>query len=345
MAASMKDVAVRAGVSLGTVSNVLNKPELVKPPTRARVEQAIAELGFVRNESARHLRGGQSRFLAYLMLDHSNPFFTDIATGIELVARAHHLGLFLCTSDNDRDREQEYLAMLLEQRTRGVLITALDYTNELLQTLPRLGVPLVFVDRRPDSGNHWCSVGVDDVEGGDLAVSHLLDQGHERIGFVGGPQSIAQVADRLTGARRAVAASAHDADALSVIETVALTVEEGRRAGARVLGIPARRRPTAVFCANDLLAVGLLQEVISQGVNVPHELAIVGYDDIEFASAAAIPLTSVRQPRDKLGITATELLLEEAAGGKHEHTQIQFVPELVVRSSSRRARQGRRRAG
>ena len=124
-------------------------------------------------------------------------------------------------------------------------------------------------------------------------------------------------------------------DALTVLETTALTVSEGRKAGARLLGLPKRRRPTAVFCANDLLALGLLQQMTQHGIRVPDDLAIVGYDDIEFAAAAAVPLTSVMQPRLLLGRTAAELLLEEAEGRPdHVHHHVEFAPELVVRQSS-----------
>jgi LacI family transcriptional regulator len=339
---SIKDVAQRAGVSAGTVSNVLNRPGIVRPETRARVEQAIVDLGFVRNESARHLRMGHSRLVAYLMLDQSNPFFTDLSRGIEDVVRANGLGLFLCSSGNDASKEDDYLGLLLEQRVRGVLITPVSYGNERLRDLPRRGIPVVFVDSVPGDDNDLCSVGVDDVEGGSLAVNHLLDQGHRRIGFVGGPMSTPQVADRRTGALRALQAADLDRDVLTMLETDRLDVPEGRRAGGRLLGLPERRRPTAVFCANDLLALGLLQEMTQQGVAIPDELAIVGYDDIAFAAAAAIPLTSVRQPRLLLGKTAAELLIDEAANDEHVHQQVRFVPELIVRGSSRTMRRGRR---
>jgi LacI family transcriptional regulator len=342
-APSVKDVARRAGVSLGTVSNVLNRPETVRAATRAKVEQAITELGFVRNEPARALRGGSSRMIAYLALDLANPFFADIARGMEEVAREHELGLFLCSSDNEAARELDYLSMLMQQRIRGLLVTAIDYESDTLQSLLKRGLPVVFVDRTPGALGHRCSVGVDDIEGGDLAVSHLLDGGHRSVGFVGGPMEIPQVSDRLAGSRRAVEAAGLDSDTLTVLETSALNVAEGRRAGARLLGLPKRRRPTAVFCANDLLALGVLQEMTLQGVPVPDELAIVGYDDIEFAAAAAIPLTSVRQPRHLLGKAAAELLIDEATPGSgHQHRQLQYTPELIVRASSRRGRQSRR---
>ena len=339
---SITDVAKRAGVSVGTVSNVLNKPDIVRPATRAKVETAIAKLGFVRNESARHLRGGQSRLLAYLMLDSGNPFFADVARGIETVARKHGLGLLLCSSDNDAEREAEYLSLLLEQRIRGVLVTAVDYQNMRLKSLRDHGVPVVFLDRASKGEGAWCSVGVDDVEGGFLAVSHLIELGHKRIAFAGGAPPIPQVNDRRQGAVNALEA-AGVVDELHVMETPTLDLQQGRLLASRLLGLPKRRRPTAVFCANDLLALGLLQELTQQGVRVPEDMAIVGYDDIEFAAAATIPLSSVRQPRAFLGETAAELLIEETMpGSKHKHQRIRFTPELIVRQSTLVPRSARR---
>ncbi len=328
----MKAVATRAGVSLGTVSNVLNHPELVSEHTRRRVQAAIDELGFVRNEPARQLRGGGSRTLAYVVLDAGNPFFTDVARGVQEAADAAGLAVYLCNSGGDPDRQAAYLDILEQQRVEGVLITPADVGDPRIAALAARGTPVVVVDRGAGPGH--CSVTVDDVLGGDLAVTHLLETGHRRIAVVGGPHSIGQVADRLAGARRAIERAG--AGELHVVETAALDVGEGRRAGERLAGLPAARRPTAAFCANDLLALGLLQRMVRLGLRVPEDLAIVGYDDIEFAEAAAVPLTSVAQPRHLLGRTAAELLLAEARSpGAHRHEQVVFAPELVVRASTR----------
>ena len=330
----MKDVAAQAGVSLGTVSNVLNRPEQVSERTRLRVQAAIATLGFVRNEPARQLRGGGSRTLAYVVLDASNPFFTDVAFGIQETADAAGLAVYLCNSGEDPAREAAYLDLLEQQRVEGVLITPVDANDPRIAALARRGTPVVVVDR--GAGPDRCSVTVDDVLGGDLAVTHLLEIGHERIGFVGGPRTIGQVADRISGAQRALVRAGRAAGELTIAETTRLDVAEGRRAGERLAGLPAARRPTATFCANDLLALGLLQQMVRLGVRVPDDMAIVGYDDIEFAEAAAVPLTSVSQPRHLLGRTAAELMLAEARGtGGHEHRQVVFAPELVVRTSTR----------
>ncbi len=330
----VKEVAAAAGVSLGTVSNVLNRPDRVSAATRQRVEDAMRQLGFVRNESARQLRAGRSSTVAYVMLDATNPFFTDVAQGIEDAAELADLSLFSCNSDNRAERELAYLTRLEEQRVQGVLITPVDPDAPVLTEMVRRGTPVVIVDRTR-KGNAHCSVAVDDVHGGELAASHLLDLGHQRIAFVGGPFSIGQVRDRRTGAERALERSDHGSGRLVSVETDAMTVAEGRAAGERIAGMPKRNRPTAAVCANDLLALGLLQQCVTLGLRVPDDLAIVGYDDIDFAAAAAVPLTSVRQPRRKLGRMAAELLLDEATNPDHVHQQVVFTPELVARASTR----------
>jgi LacI family transcriptional regulator len=332
-ASSVKDVAALAGVSLGTVSNVLNRPDRVSPATRGRVEQAMRDLGFVRNESARQLRAGHSRTLAYVLLDARNPFFTDVAEGAERAAEAAGLSLFLCHSDNRASREGDYLAHLVEQRVQGILVTPVDPEAAVLSDVRRNGTPLVIVDRTRED-DEFCSVAVDDVLGGRLAVEHLLERGHTRVAFIGGPVTIGQVRDRLDGARSAWAEAGLPDDQLTVIPTAGLTVVEGRSAGERLMGVGKRLRPTAAFCANDLLALGLLQQLSTAGLSVPGDLAIVGYDDIEYASAAAVPLTSVRQPRQELGRRAAELVLDEADNPAHVHEQVVFVPELVARRST-----------
>jgi LacI family transcriptional regulator len=330
---SVVDVAARAGVSLGTVSNVLNRPDRVAPATRDRVMQAIQELGFVRNEAARQLRAGRSRTVGLVVLDVGNPFFTDIAKGVETTAGSSGLSVLLCNSNNDNDRERHYLSLLQEQRAFGILITPVGKVTPAMEAVRRSGTPVVLVDR--GSSRRQCSVSVNDRFGGELAVAHLIAEGHRRMGFVGGPLSINQVSERLAGARAAVHAAGLPDDALVVIETPRLDVASGRATGDQLAALPARRRPTAVFCANDLLAFGLLQDTTRRHKSVPGDLAIVGYDDIDFAAAAAVPLTSVRQPRAMLGRAAMELLLEEASQADgHQHRQIVFEPELVVREST-----------
>jgi LacI family transcriptional regulator len=333
--AGIKAVAARAGVSVGTVSNVLNRPHLVRPQTRARVEKAMAELGFVRNESARQLRAGRSRVLAYVLMDTGNPFFTDVAHGAEESAREHGLALVLHNSGGEPAREDDHLSLLLEQRVHGVLVTTVDEAGGHLRRMQQLGVPVVLVDRPASAGPDWCSVGVDDVHGGRIATDHLLGHGHERIAFIGDAGGLPQFRDRLAGAREAFRAAGRDPDRLLTVGDRARIAGDGREAARELLARPLADRPTGVVCGNDLIALGMLQEVLRAGLRVPDDLAIVGYDDISYVASAAVPLSSVRQPRDLLGRTAVDLLLAEAGGGPgHVHRQVEFTPQLVVRRST-----------
>lgn len=330
MAASIRDVAQRAGVSVGTVSNVLNNSPRVSPATVARVREAIAELGYVRNEAARQLRAGRSTSVGLVVLDVRNPFFTDVARGAEDEAARAGLSVILGNSDEDVARESSYLDLFEEQRVHGVLISPYGDIEPRLAELRRRGTPVVLVDRESrDAG--VSSVSVDDTAGGRLAVGHLLATGRRRIAFVGGALGIRQIADRLVGARQAVAGV--EGATLEVLETAGLTVLEGRRIGEE---LAARDdHPDAVFAANDLVAVGLLQALVMSGRRrVPEDIALIGFDDIDFASATVVPLTSVRQPRHEIGATALRILREEAAEPELPPRRIVFQPELVVRAST-----------
>lgn len=333
MAASVRDVAVTAGVSVGTVSNVINRPEKVAPATVERVMAAINELGFVRNDAARQLRAGSSRSIGMIVLDAGNPFFAAVARGAEARADEDHLSILLGNSDEDAGRENAYLDLFREQRVNGVLITPASSEIENLTRLQDAGIPVILVDHEI-AGSAFCSVSVDDVEGGHLAAGHLLEQGRRRLAFVSGPSSIAQVANRLEGARRAV--SEVSGATLEVIEMPALTVLNGRAAGEAIVARSPELRPDAVFAANDLLAVGLVQGLtILGGLRVPDDIALIGYDDIDFASATVVPLSSVRQPAEEIGHTAVELLLKTIADPKGDYERrVRFRPELVVRESS-----------
>ncbi|PSL08269.1 LacI family transcriptional regulator [Haloactinopolyspora alba] len=333
---NIREVAVRAGVSVGTVSNVLNRPELVAEQTRERVHAAITALGFVRNDSARQLRVGQSRTIGLVVLDVANPFFTDVARGVEDLANRHGLAVILCNSDENPQKEASNLDLLAEMRVQGVLINPVDESDGRVAALRERGTPVVLFDRCGDPVNE-CSVAVDDLLGGRLAAQHLIDSGHRAILFVGGPATLQQVRERHDGALNAVLTSDADVD-LRVLATPALNVAAGRAAGDEIAAMSASELPSAVFCANDMLALGVLQALTYAGLRVPQDLAIVGYDDIDFAAAAAVPLTSVRQPRQLLGRTAAELLLAETTEVDHEHQQVVFEPELVVRDSSRASR-------
>ncbi|MGV8873020.1 MAG: LacI family DNA-binding transcriptional regulator [Rhodococcus sp. (in: high G+C Gram-positive bacteria)] len=330
MAASMREVAALAGVSMGTISNVLNRPDMVSDSTRQRVQAAIAQLGFVRNDAARQLRAGQSRMLAVVVLDARNPFFLDVAAGAETVADEHDLLMVLVGSAESEERENRQLGLLMEQRVHGILLSPVGESIPMLDRLDRQGTPVVLLDRGSRTPGR-SSVAVDDVHGGRLAARHLMDLGHRELVYVGGPESIRQVRDRRSGALAAVAESA--STRMSTLWCPSLSIEAGAHAAAQILDMD--DGPTGAVCANDLLALGVLQEYVQRGLRVPDDLAIVGYDDIDYAAGAAVPLTSISQPRAELGRAAAELLLEQVdADSEHECRQLTFTPSLVIRGST-----------
>ena len=330
MAAGMRDVAAAASVSVGTVSNVLNAPHKVAPATVERVHAAIDKLGFVRNDAARQLKARRSRCVALLVLDIGNPFFTDVARGAERRAAELDLTVLLGTSDDDAGRERSYIDTFDEQRVFGLLVSPVNDDLSRMLALQSRGTPVVLVDRDA-AGTPFSSVAVDDVAGGRLAAEHLCATGRRRLAFVGGPFALRQVTDRLHGAREAVARCA--GASLEVITTTELSVLAGRSVGEQLRDRRPGDRPDAVFCANDLLAIGVLQAWTLIGdLDVPRDIALIGYDDIDFARSTVVPLSSVRQPSTQIGTAAIDLLATVADENEPRH--IVYQPELIVRAST-----------
>lgn len=327
MPVSVRDVAQHAGVSAATVSNSLNHPEKVSPDARRRVEKAIAELGFIRNEAARQLREGRSTTIGLIVLDVGNPFFTDIARGAGDAGLEAGMSVMLASSDGDPRRESTYLDLFEQSRVAGVLISPYGDVTGRLERLAANGIRSVLVDRY--EGARWSSVHLDDVAGGRVAVEHLITRGRRNIVFVGGSHEVHQVRDRYRGAQEAADAGKVQLESLVVGGN---TVLDGREAGAALLRRGAL--PDGVFAANDLIALGVLQALVmgEPRIRVPEDIAIVGYDDIDFASSAVVPLTSVRQPARLMGRTAVGMLL----GHDSTPNQVEFQPQLVVRESTGR---------
>lgn len=330
---SVRDVATRAGVAVGTVSNVLNRPEKVSPATRQLVRQAIADLGFVRNDAARQLRNGQSRSVGMITIDSTNPFFAELVTGAEDAADERALTILHGNSRQDPTREANYVTLFTEQRTLGILLSpAADDNAELFATLARSATPTVVLEH-DSTGSGLSSVSVHNVAGGRMAVRHLAEQGCRRIMVAAGSLSVRTVRERVEGARSAGVS-------VEVVRTEQ-DVPGGVALAEQILRRPAHERPDAVFAVNDLIAIGLLRALIVEGsLAVPADLAVIGFDDIAFAAVAAVPLSSVAQPARVMGRTALELLVDEIAaraqGHPPEPRQVVFEPELSLRESSLR---------
>jgi LacI family transcriptional regulator len=331
----INDVAARAGVSPGTVSNVLNRPERVAEPTRLRVEAAIRDLDYVRNSSGRSLRSGRSDSVGLLVLDITNPFFTEVARGVEDVATEGGLALVLLNSAEQQSRQQRSLRLLAEQRAAGAVVMPVDGATADLLWLRRQGVPWVLLDRGDVGADTGCSVAVDNRAGGLAAGRHLVNLGHERITFLSGPAEMEQCRTRLAGLRDAAVEAGLDPDAaVRVIRTDRLNAESGEKAVEEILAGGPRRRPGAVFCTNDQLALGVLKGLGERGLNAPADLSVVGYDDVGFAALVHPGLTTVAQPKYELGRAAMRLLLSELNDADHRHERLRFAPELVVRGST-----------
>ena len=337
--ASVVDVARRAQVSVGTVSNVLNRPDQVASATRDRVQAAIEELQFVRNASARQLRAGTLASIGVVLLDIANPFFTAVARGIEDRLALDEYTLMLSSSDAKPEREARYLRLFEEHGVQGVMVTPSAGSLETLLAVRERGIDTVLLDATSPLAD-LSSVAVDDVRGGAMAIEHLIGLGHTRIAFLNGPSSIRQCADRREGVVAALLAAGLDpADALVEVTISELNAAGGAAGTEQLLARSdcraGDRRITATFCVNDFTALGALRTLRRAGVSIPQEMAVVGYDDVDFAPALLVPLTSVRQPTHKLGFTAADLLLRHRTeGSAYVHQQIQFQPELVVRTSS-----------
>jgi LacI family transcriptional regulator len=332
---TIRDVAERAGVSLGTVSNVLNNPDLVAAETRERVLQAISDVGFVRNNAARQLRAGRGQAIGLVTLDIDNPFFTEVARGVERAADEAGLLLILCSSAGSREREDRQLRLLEEQRVAGILVSPIEQKpSQSARDIHSRGTPVVLLDRHR-STRQWCSVSVNDTNGARMVAEHLVERGHRRIAFLNGPVNLKPCAERRAAFFDVLAEHGLEVAAEHDLEAPEMTIEAGAETAATLLG--SRRLPTAVFCTNDLLALGLERTALARGIRIPDELAVVGYDDIRFAATSLVPLTTVRNPSFELGYESARLLIDEAtAGAEHKHRRLLFEPELVVRESTAR---------
>jgi LacI family transcriptional regulator, galactose operon repressor len=326
----IQDVARRAGVAIGTVSNVLNNPDIVTEQTRVKVEAAITELGFVRNSAARALAARRTDTVGLILIEIGNSLFVDIARGAESAAGQAQLKALLANSDSTRSKQDNYLELFDQARVAGVLLTPLEEPLDVAHAVLGHGRPVVLViATSPDPLT--CSVMVNEELGGYLAATHLLDRGARRLVFLAGCPDLRLIRRRLAGVERAAAEAGAS---LGVVEAPNLAIGAGREVGRQVL---LSRSVDGVVCPSDLLAVGVIQAATDLGIRVPDELMVVGYDDNHFASESSIPVSTVSLPGYRMGELAIELLLEEIhQGSGHVHRTVMLDPHLVPRRSSLR---------
>jgi len=328
---TIRDVARRAGVSVATAARALGSYGYVRGTTRERVRRAARALDYHPNVIARSMIKGRTHTLAVIVSDNANPFFAAAVRGIEDVALPHGYGITLCNADEDAAKESMYLRVIRERRVDGLVLSPSGEATPLLRAMIRGGLPVVQIDRRLH-GVTADAVVIDNRAGVRAAVEHLLRLGHRRIGMIAGPRRLYTGRERLqafrTTMRRAGAPVDRD-----------LVVEGDFKAGSAYelvrTFLRMRRRPTALFVANNLMTIGALLGLKEAGVRIPQDMAIVGFDDMEWAPILTPPLTAVAQPGYALGATAAGLLMQRltTSGDRTPPRTVVLQPRLVIRQS------------
>ncbi|MDA2809965.1 LacI family DNA-binding transcriptional regulator [Nocardiopsis sp. RSe5-2] len=338
---TVREVAESAGVSPASVSNYFHKPHKLSEATRDRIRRAVDELGFLPNDAARTLRTGASPVVGYIAFELAGATTPEIASAIEKRISARDMYLLMANDTGSQERERSYLRLFAQQQVSGVIIAPVGDVEAELAQMRSQGIASVLSARRAESPEQ-ASVSIDHVGGGRLAMEHLLGLGRRRVGFVASSLDLRQVTDRLNGALSAVGAV--PGASLEVVPVPERSVEAGIACAQEIARRPPDQRPDALFCVNDLLAIGVLQAFAAGGrVRVPEDIAVIGYDDIEFARSTIVPLSTVRTPHTRFGTALADLLFEEisrlgddAAQGAEARRgrRIEFAPELVARRST-----------
>ena len=329
-AATMKDVAGLAGVSIQTVSAVVNnKPDITRE-TRSRVLAAIEQLNYQPYSVARSLRTRQTRTIALVVYNIASIAIAAIASAAE--AHAHSFGyrLTLYNTHDDIERETGYFNAVVQQWVDGVIFVPAKGGVGRLDILQSAGIPSVAIDRIPDN-YEGPAVMLDNLKAGRLAGEHLLDLGHRQIAHISGPLELRLARERLAGFQQALEARGVEPSSW-VVAANSFSCQSGYQAMQQLLAY--RPRPTAVFVANDLMAIGAMRAVDEAGLQVPDDISIVGVDDIQVAAFQTPPLTTIRQPFTEMAILSVQLLLDILAGKEVAQAQIVIEPTLIVRQST-----------
>lgn len=324
-----RDVARRAGVSTSTVSHVLNGTRVVSAELRERVLTAARELHYEPNAVARSLKIKRSNALGLIISDIANPFFTAVVRGVEDVASEQGYTLILGNTDEDPAKEEAYLRALAARRVDGLILAPAGEPHEYLERLVRTGFPIVFLDREVP-GLAIPAVVLDSVYSARVAVRHLIRLGHTRIGMVAGRDRISSTTERVDGYREALAEAGIAFDPALLVSGGSRT-EGARAATDRLLEL--RPRPTALFVANNLMTIGAVAAVRARGLDIPGDVAVVGFDDFSWADVFRPRLTTIAQPTYELGRTAAELLVRRLAGDLEGPMRVVLRGELIVRES------------
>jgi DNA-binding LacI/PurR family transcriptional regulator len=330
VSATSEDVAKKAGVSVATVSRVLNDSPHVSAAVRRKVLRAAKALNYQPNRTAQRLRAKRSHVIGLVISDIQNPFFTAVVRGIEDVAYKHGYSVVLCNSDEDPEKERLYINIMRAEAVAGVILASTAETNPLVADLFDHNIPVVAIDRRIRD-KRVDSVLAANIQGAFEAVSHLIALGHRRIGFIGLPLTRTTGIERYAGYVRAL--RAHGLPASRSLVRIGDAKQEGGRA--RTIELLTKRPSiTALFVANNLMTLGALDALRERGLRIPADISIVGFDDMPWATLLQPPLTAVAQPTYELGQRAAELLLERFAQPQKPVAHIELKTSLIVRGST-----------
>jgi len=328
---TMRQIAERAGVSIGTVSHVINETATVRPKLRERVIEAIRSMGYQPSALAQGLRKNRTNMLGMVIPDITNPFFPGVVRGVEDVAYKRSFRVILCNADNDSAKEASYVRELRSYHIAGLLIipaAGADIAGHL-RAYASASVPVVCIDRVPD-GWKGDAVLVANAEGAYQATRHLIEMGHKRLAVIAGPLGLTNAAERLKGFTRALNEARIEIEP-EFVQEARFDTTSGYKAALRLLRM--LPRPTAIFACNDLMAFGVLQAARELGLRCPEDLSIVGFDSLEFTRFTDPSLTSVYQPGYQLGATAGRLLLQRVDGLRSAAKKIHLPTELKKRDS------------
>ncbi len=329
---TLHDVAREAGVSVNTVSRALNGKPDVSPETRARVLEVAKRLGYRPNRLARGLRSNKTFTLGVIVTDIANPFFAELVKGVEEAARQNGYSILLEDTGEDSEKEATAIQTMLAERVDGLLITPVQSDSNTLEDVLKSKIPTVLMGRY-FSDLKLPYVVTNDVRGAALATKHLIDLGHRNIAHVGGPLHISSAQDRLSGYRQALQAHGIPIRKEYVLMG-AVTLEDGYEVGKELLKL--KPLPTAVFAYSDFVAIGLMQSLLDEGLRIPDDVSLVGYDNITFSAYTRVPLTTVEIPKRDLGREAVQMLVQLLKGGSALKSREKKLPvKLVLRQSVR----------
>jgi LacI family transcriptional regulator len=329
--ATIRQVAEAAGVSIATVSRVLNGRADVSPETRELVSEVIREHGYTANRSARSLSAGRTGLVGMLVPLVYPAYFSSILSGAAEALHEQDLRLVLSPTDHEHDREVTLLDRLMHGLTDGALIVLPEESSAELERLLNEGYRFVVIDPLEPLDERIPSVSAAHASGADQAMQHLLGLGHRRIAAITGPSGWVATEDRRRGYHAALAAAGILPDPALELESD-FEIQGGMTAAHRLLDLP--EPPTAIFAFNDNLAIGVLQAARARGVRVPEDLSVVGFDDVEHATIVTPTLTTVRQPLAEMGRTAVSLLMRLLERQRFETLHVELATRLVVREST-----------